>query len=83
MALAKVSLISTLAECILFLGIVQVNKHITDRKFTYLCVHSIVSTVEILALRRLDLIATKGTIVISGYTILRIVFFSRIENKLF
>lgn len=74
---AKVSVIASLADSILYLGIIEISKQKINRKVTYLFTHAIVSTIEILALRRLDLIAKNGTLIVSAYAIMRCVIISQ------
>lgn len=78
---ATISVISALAEDVLYLGLIQVNDR--NRKWTYILTHAIVSTVEIIALRKFDLIARNGTLVVSGYAILRCAIFSGLNETVF
>lgn len=67
----KVAVISSLADSILFLGIVQITGEKISRKMTHLLIHALVSIIEIIALRRLDLLAHNGTLVIGAYAVAR------------
>jgi len=81
---AKVAVIASLADAMLYLGVIEIvnrNTHGLDqksyRKWTYVCTHTLVSAIEILALRKLELIARNGTILVSCFAITRCVLLSR------
>jgi len=67
----KVSIISALADSLLSIIFLRIGGGTLNKKWTYLTTHGLVSIAEIIALRRLGLIGSKGTVVVSAYAIFR------------
>lgn len=78
----RIVVISSIVESILFLAIVESFKPMVKRKCTYLLVHSFISVAEMIVLNHCDLIASKGTFILTAYTLSSLIFFSRLgEDK--
>lgn len=78
-----VAIISSLAENLLFIGIIQFKNYFPNRKWTFISIHALFSPIEIEALQHFQLISIKGAILLYTYAIIRLTIFSRFENKNF
>lgn len=78
---AKIAIISSLAQDILYLLLSNNNNAPHNYKLSvYAVVHTVVGAIEIVALRRMNLIATQGTLILSGFIAWHVIYMISLKD---
>ena len=79
---AQTSVIISIADSIFYLALIQGTEKLVGKKITYLCIHAVMSVIEVVALRKQNLIATIGTFVVSAINVsVCVSFFYSIQEE--